>query len=210
MANVNLKELKYDNQLVLVEMARRALIAKKDINGNDIITTYATKAEIGQLKNLEPIFVNELPATGDPKYLYFVPKSGSAAGDEYNEYIWVTSSSTYELIGNSSIDISSKVDKLTTSGIHVYSHNGSTQTEIDVDTTSGGIGASNALITSGAVYAGLSGKQANSTILTSIAGVASNQTGLLKMTNGTASLDTNTYALASDLKITATDVIIDW
>ena len=208
MANVNLKELLYDNQLVLVEMARRAIKAKQDVNGNDIVTTYATKSEVGQLKNLEPLFVQELPVTGDPKYLYFVPKTGST-GDNYNEYIWVTTTSSYELIGNSQIDISSKLDKLTTSGVHVYSHNGSTQGELGVDSTSGGTTSSSDLITSGAVYSGLAGKQDSSTILTSVAAVASNQTGLLKMTNGVASLDTNTYALASDLKITATDVVID-
>lgn len=208
MANISLKELKYDNQLILVEMARKALAAKTDADGNVISTTYATKAEIGQLKNLEPLFVQELPVTGDSKYLYFVPKTGTT-GDAYNEYIWISTNSSYELIGNSQIDISSKLDKLTTSGNHVYSHNGSTQSEIAVDTTSGGTSTSADLITSGAVYSGLAEKQASSTILTSIASVANNQTGLLKMTNGVASLDTNTYALASDIKVTATDVIID-
>lgn len=208
MANINLKELKYDNQLILVEMARKALAAKTDINGNEITTTYATKAEVGQLKNLEPLFVNELPVTGDSKYLYFVPKTGTT-GDAYNEYIWVTTSSSYEMIGSSQIDISSKVDKLTTSGLHVYSHNGSTQSEISVDSTSGGTASSSALITSGAVNAGLAGKQASSTTLTSISGLSTASTGLVKMTNGVASLDTNEYALKTDLKITATDVTID-
>lgn len=208
MATLNLKEIQYDNSPVLVEAARKALAAKTDAAGNVITTTYATKAEIGQLKNLEPLFVEELPETGDSKYLYFVPKTGTA-GDSYNEYIWVNTSSSYELIGNSQIDISGKLDKLTTSGTHVYSHNGSTQGEIAVDSTSGGTASSDSLITSGAVNAGLATKQASSTVLTSVAGQSSG-TGLLKLTNGVASLDTNSYALSSDIKVSATDVTIDW
>lgn len=208
MAQLNLKELKYDGSAVLVEMARKALAAKTDADGNNIITTYATKAEIGALKNLEPIFVDSLPATGDSKYLYFVSKQGSA-GDAYDEYIWVSSSSSYERIGGSTIDISSKVDKVETAGLGVYAHNGSVQTTIGVDSTSGGTSGSTDLITSDAVYSGLSGKQASSAVLTSVAAQTTGS-GFLKMANGVASLDTSTYALASDLKVSATDVTIDW
>ena len=208
MAQLNLKELKYDGSAVLVEMARKALAAKTDSEGNNIITTYATKAEIGALKNLEPIFVASLPVTGDSKYLYFVEKEGSA-GDAYDEYIWVSSSSSYERIGSSTIDISTKVDKVETAGLGVYAHNGGTQTTIGVDSTNGGTSGSSNLITSGAVYSGLAGKQASSAVLTSVAS-QSTGSGFLKMANGVASLDTSTYALASDLKISATDVTIDW
>jgi len=207
MANVNLKELKYDNQLVLVEMARRALAAKKDINGNDIITTYATKAEIGQLKNLEPIFVNELPAAGESKYLYFVSKAGSTTDDAYDEFIWVTSTSKYERIGSSTIDISGKLDKVTSSGIGIYAHNGATQSTLGLVTASSSTD-NHDLITSAKVNELLGNKQNSSAVLTSIAAQNSG-TGLVKLTNGVASLDTNQYALASDLKITATDVMID-
>lgn len=207
MANVNLKELKYDNQLVLVEMARRALAAKKDINGNDIVTTYATKAEIGQFKNLEPIFVNELPAAGESKYLYFVPKAGSTTDDAYDEFIWVTSISKYERIGSSTIDISGKLDKVTSSGIGIYAHNGATQNTLGLITASSSTD-NHDLITSAKVNELLGNKQNSSAVLTSIAAQNSG-TGLVKLTNGVASLDTNQYALASDLKITATDVMID-
>lgn len=208
MANVNLKELKYDGKLVLVEMSRRALTAKTDNAGNVITETYATKAEIGQLKNLEPIFVNTLPATGDSKYLYFVPKDEYTSEDAYDEFIWVTSTSKYERIGSSTIDVSGKLDKVISSGIGIYAHNGATQNTLGLVTASNSTD-NNTLITSAKVNELLENKQNSSTVLTSIAAQSSG-TGLVKLTNGVASLDTNQYALASDLKITATDVVIDW
>lgn len=47
-------------------------------------------------------------------------------------------------------------------------------------------------VTSGGVYTALTNKQASSSVLTSISGQSSG-TGLLKLTNGTASLDSNSY-----------------
>lgn len=40
-----------------------------------------------------------LPRPGDPAYIYLVPTSSSTSGDTYSEYLWISESNNYELIG---------------------------------------------------------------------------------------------------------------
>ena len=49
--------------------------------------------------------VQELPATGEKGVIYLVANSGSGT-NIYDEYIWVTSTSSYEKIGTTDVDLS--------------------------------------------------------------------------------------------------------
>lgn len=49
--------------------------------------------------------VQSLPATGKTGVIYLVPNSGSAP-NIYDEYIWLSSSSSYEKIGTTDVDLS--------------------------------------------------------------------------------------------------------
>lgn len=74
----------------------------------DQATTY-TKTEITELlnaiKTIQIQIVQTLPATGESNIIYLVAHS-HGTGDGYDEYIWVSSSSSYEKIGNTDIDLS--------------------------------------------------------------------------------------------------------
>lgn len=64
---------------------------------------------ISQINSFEVRIVQQLPLTGDPHVVYFVPKTGST-GDVYDEYMYVNNA--WELIGTTQIDLSSKADKV--------------------------------------------------------------------------------------------------
>lgn len=49
--------------------------------------------------------VDALPATGTNGVIYLVPHS-HGAGDSYDEYVWVSSKSAFEKIGNTDVDLS--------------------------------------------------------------------------------------------------------
>ena len=84
----------------------------------DDLTNYYKKSEtytqaevnalIGSLKIIELQVVQTLPATGASNIIYLVPHS-HGTGDIYDEYIWVASSSSFEKIGNTDIDLSGYV-----------------------------------------------------------------------------------------------------
>lgn len=67
-----------------------------------------TKQEVNSLIADIPKFtvtvVEELPLIGQPMVLYLVPKD-SEVPDVHNEYIWITSTSSYELIGSTAVDL---------------------------------------------------------------------------------------------------------
>lgn len=52
---------------------------------------------------LEAKIVDELPETGDGKYIYLVPKSSLLSDNIYNEYLWIDGK--WELIGSTEIDL---------------------------------------------------------------------------------------------------------
>lgn len=53
--------------------------------------------------------VTSLPTTGTKGVIYLVAHSHSDSGDNYDEYVWVTSKSAYEKIGNTDVDLSAYV-----------------------------------------------------------------------------------------------------
>jgi hypothetical protein len=61
-------------------------------------------ALIAQIPQFSISIVSSLPQVGDKMTIYLVPKDGSG-DDVYNEYIWIESSSTYEFIGTTAVDL---------------------------------------------------------------------------------------------------------
>lgn len=72
-------------------------------NDSGFTTKTYVDGEIAKVHQFEVKKVDSLPGTGESNILYLVPKSGSGQ-DVYNEYIW--DGSKFELIGNTSIDLS--------------------------------------------------------------------------------------------------------
>lgn len=80
----------------------------------DDLTNYYTKSQtytqtevqqlIAAIPNFSVEVVSSLPAEGETMTLYLVPKTGTAP-DVYEEYVWVTSSSSYELLGTTAVDL---------------------------------------------------------------------------------------------------------
>lgn len=75
------------------------------INGNVISATGA-----GGGTGFDAIVVQELPATGQKGIIYLVPKDGTAP-DIYDEYVWITATQTFELIGTTKVDLTDYVKK---------------------------------------------------------------------------------------------------
>lgn len=75
---------------------------------------YQTQAEvlalIAQIPQFSISIVNELPSVGDKMTIYLVAKEGTG-DDVYNEYIWLESTSTYEFIGTTAVDLTDYVKK---------------------------------------------------------------------------------------------------
>lgn len=75
---------------------------------------FYTKEEINSLlgegTTFEVQVVNSLPATGAKGVIYLVPKDG-AAPDVHDEYVWIESTSTFELIGTTQIDLTNYATK---------------------------------------------------------------------------------------------------
>lgn len=63
-------------------------------------------ALIGDIKSIEIVKVTTLPATGESNKIYLVPANPASADNNYIEYIWVTSDSKFESIGDTKIDLS--------------------------------------------------------------------------------------------------------
>lgn len=78
-----------------------------------IATTAFVQTAIGGLALISISVVNALPTTGEANVIYLVPKSTAGTNNVYDEYIWITSSSSYEKIGDTEIDLSGY---LTTTG----------------------------------------------------------------------------------------------
>ena len=58
------------------------------------------------LTAFKKIVVTSLPTTGVAGMIYFVAHSHSDSGDAYDEYIWITSTKTYEKIGHTDVNLS--------------------------------------------------------------------------------------------------------
>lgn len=60
-------------------------------------------------EDLQIVIVNELPAVGNPNYIYLVAKNYGESPDVYDEYIWLENEQRYEKIGGVSIDLTNYV-----------------------------------------------------------------------------------------------------
>ena len=62
--------------------------------------------------SLKIVIVEELPEVGEEGILYLVPKDpdpDTGDADSYDEYVWLPESETFELVGNTAIDLSNMV-----------------------------------------------------------------------------------------------------
>lgn len=89
---------------------------------NKVIKAYVDAA-ISSVVGVEFRKVQTLPATGENGVIYLLPKSGTPpTGNVYEEWIWISADSSYEKIGETSIDLSGYVQssdlvEITTSDI---------------------------------------------------------------------------------------------
>ena len=60
-------------------------------------------------EDLQIVIVNELPAVGNPNYIYLVAKNDGESPDVYDEYIWLENEQRYEKIGGVTIDLSNYI-----------------------------------------------------------------------------------------------------
>ena len=74
---------------------------------NKVIKQYVDDA-IGGVTQIRFELVNTLPATGETGVIYLVPNGGSGSNVK-DEYIWLESSSTFEKIGTTDVDLSGYV-----------------------------------------------------------------------------------------------------
>lgn len=59
--------------------------------------------------SFEARIVEQLPETGENGIIYLVPHQGGVAPNIYDEYLWIASSSSFETIGSTQIDLSDYV-----------------------------------------------------------------------------------------------------
>lgn len=89
---------------------------------NKVIKQYVDAA-VGSVVGVEFRKVQALPQTGENGVIYLLPKSGTPpTGNIYEEWIWISADSSYEKIGETSIDLSGYVQssdlvEITTSDI---------------------------------------------------------------------------------------------
>lgn len=90
----------------------KAPTAAAGTNTTQIATTAFVKtavdAAVGSVTQISYEVVQSLPASGSTGVIYLVSHSHGAS-DVYDEYIWLTSSSKFEKIGNTDIDLSNYV-----------------------------------------------------------------------------------------------------
>lgn len=78
-----------------------------------------SKAETESLVAGRIVVVQTLPASGQAGCIYYVGPSGSG-GDQYEEYIWDATNSTFIKVGEKSLDLSEYVNELVSSGTGDY------------------------------------------------------------------------------------------
>ena len=54
--------------------------------------------------NMQYEVVDSLPSSGNEQTIYFVKNNSSSSNNHYDEYVWISSSSTFEKIGSTQID----------------------------------------------------------------------------------------------------------
>lgn len=73
--------------------------------GDNIIISGNVISATGGGAGLDFIVVEELPETGQKGVVYLIAKDGEAP-DVYDEYVWITATQTFELIGSTKVDLS--------------------------------------------------------------------------------------------------------
>ena len=69
---------------------------------------------IASIPQFEIKIVNELPTTGKKMILYLVPKTSANGDDIHDEYIWLESTASFELVGSTTVDLSDYYTKTET------------------------------------------------------------------------------------------------
>ena len=79
-------------------------------NAVNNLLNYYTKKEvtdlIDALKTIQFEVVDSLPATGQGNIIYLVPAASGSGQNIYDEYAWIESTSKFEKIGSTDIDLS--------------------------------------------------------------------------------------------------------
>lgn len=70
---------------------------------------YQTATDVASMIASIPQFsisiVDSLPSSGQKMVLYLVPKTSASGDDIYDEYIWIESTSAFELVGSTTVDL---------------------------------------------------------------------------------------------------------
>ena len=79
---------------------------------------YQTYTDVASMIASIPQFslsiVDSLPSSGQKMVLYLVPKTSAGGDDIYDEYIWIESTSSFELVGSTTVDLSDYYSKTET------------------------------------------------------------------------------------------------
>lgn len=71
----------------------------------------AIAAAIADIEGIDIQVVQTLPTTGEKGVIYLVANGSSTAQNIYDEYIWITSTSSFEKIGTTAVDLTNYVQK---------------------------------------------------------------------------------------------------
>lgn len=83
--------------------------AASGTNTTQIATTEFVMSAISGITGIDFQVVSSLPATGTTGTIYLVANGSSTTQNIYDEYIWLASSSSYEKIGTTQVDLSGYV-----------------------------------------------------------------------------------------------------
>lgn len=83
-------------------------IVAKGYQTSDEVQTAINEALEG-ISGIDIQVVTALPTTGEKGVIYLIAHSHGDEGDTYDEYVWVSSTSTFEKIGNTDVDLSEYV-----------------------------------------------------------------------------------------------------
>ena len=77
-------------------------------NDSEFVDTKQVQQMLADLPKFSISIVDSLPETGQQMILYLVPKDGEGS-DVYNEYIWIDSTSSFEFLGSTAVDLTGYV-----------------------------------------------------------------------------------------------------
>lgn len=100
-----------DSELQTQITAQAAEIATKQdqlVAGDNIVISGNVISATGA--GFDIVVVQELPATGQKGIIYLLAKDG-AAPDVYDEYVWIETTQTFELIGSTKVDLTDYAKK---------------------------------------------------------------------------------------------------